>query len=89
MTSPFVYDFGYPWSLTWIHVIPLVLGPAAAAVAIQTLPAGVVHSCTDVTGFGLAGHGTEMARASGVTLTIEVDKLPRFDGVMAIAAQTK
>ena len=34
MTSPFVYDFGYPWPITWIHVIPLVLGLAAAALGI-------------------------------------------------------
>lgn len=34
-----------------------------------------VHSCTDVTGFSLAGHGLEMARASGVTLEIETEKL--------------
>lgn len=30
MTSPFTYDFGYPWPITWIHLIPLVLGAAAA-----------------------------------------------------------
>ena len=29
MTSPFTYDFGYPWPITWIHLIPLVLGLAA------------------------------------------------------------
>lgn len=35
-----------------------------------------VHSCTDVTGFGLAGHGAEMADGSGVTLEIFVKDLP-------------
>lgn len=35
-----------------------------------------IHSCTDVTGFGLAGHGIEMADGSGVTIAIEMDRLP-------------
>ena len=30
MTSPFTYDFGYPWQITWIHLFPLVLGLGAA-----------------------------------------------------------
>jgi ubiquinone/menaquinone biosynthesis C-methylase UbiE len=35
MTSPFVYDFGYPWWITWIHVIPLGVGLAAAALGVR------------------------------------------------------
>src|SRR5260221_11481207 len=42
----------------------------AAAEALQTFPSGTVHACTDVTGFGLMGHATEIARTSGVTLEI-------------------
>ena len=61
----------------------------AAAEALQTLPPGAVHACTDVTGFGLAGHGTELARASGVTLEITTAQLPAFDGVLEIAAQNR
>lgn len=35
-----------------------------------------IHSCTDVTGFGLAGHGAEMADGSKVTIEISVKDLP-------------
>ena len=31
-----------------------------------------VHACTDVTGFGLLGHGLELAQGSGVELEIDV-----------------
>ena len=34
---------------------------------------------TDVTGFGLAGHGLEMARATGVELIVEGADLPTLD----------
>lgn len=37
---------------------------------------GGVNSLTDVTGFGLIGHGVEMAQASGVTIKIDHKKLP-------------
>ena len=56
----------------------------AAAEALQGLPSGAVHACTDITGFGLAGHATEVARASGVTLTLSAGRLPLFPGVLAI-----
>ena len=61
----------------------------AAAEALQTLPAGLVHACTDITGFGLIGHGTEMARASGVTLAINAAAIPIFPGVLAIAEKNR
>jgi len=35
-----------------------------------------VHACTDVTGFGLLGHLSEMAVASGVRMEIDSQKLP-------------
>lgn len=35
-----------------------------------------IHSCTDVTGFGLAGHAMEMAEGSDVTVEIWVSQLP-------------
>ncbi len=35
-----------------------------------------VHAITDVTGFGLLGHGLEVARASGVGLKVHLDALP-------------
>ncbi len=35
-----------------------------------------VSACTDVTGFGLLGHGVEMAEASEVTLELKVKNIP-------------
>lgn len=34
------------------------------------------HAVTDITGFGLAGHGFEMAKGSGVKLSIDLAALP-------------
>jgi len=46
-----------------------------------------VHALTDVTGFGLAGHGLELARGAGVQLQIDWAKVPLLDGVRALAGQ--
>ncbi len=40
-----------------------------------------IHSATDITGFGLAGHCMQMANASGVTLEIQLSELPKFPQV--------
>ncbi len=45
------------------------------------------HSATDITGFGLAGHANEMAMASGVTVELNIDKLPLLPGAADLAAR--
>lgn len=37
-----------------------------------------VHACTDITGFGLAGHALEVAKASKVGITIDFARLPHY-----------
>ncbi len=61
----------------------------AAAEALRTLPVGAVHACTDVTGFSLMGHGSEMAVASRVTLVITGARVPTFPGALAVAAANR
>jgi selenide,water dikinase len=39
-----------------------------------------VHAATDITGFGLAGHALQLARASGVTLSFRATALPILPG---------
>jgi selenide, water dikinase len=53
----------------------------------KNLQPGVIHACTDVTGFGLAGHASEVAAASGVTLALDALALPALPGALALAAQ--
>jgi selenide,water dikinase len=43
-------------------------------------------ACTDVTGFGLAGHLFEMARASACAAEIYVERLPLMAGAAELAA---
>ena len=45
-----------------------------------------VHSCTDVTGFGLLGHSFEMAQGSHCTIHIEVDKVPYHAEALELAS---
>lgn len=44
-----------------------------------------VHAVTDVTGFGLAGHGWEIAERSGVEVVFGVEDLPVYPGVAELA----
>jgi selenide,water dikinase len=42
-------------------------------------------ACTDVTGFGLAGHLFEMARESACAIEIYIDRLPFYPGVVSLS----
>lgn len=55
-------------------------GPALAELA-------GVHALTDVTGFGLAGHGLELARGAGLPVRIDWASVPLLAGVRELAAQ--
>lgn len=63
-------------SMTTLNRIGTALGADAA-----------VHAVTDVTGFGILGHGLEMARGSGVALEIAADRLPFLTEAALLAQQ--
>jgi selenide,water dikinase len=58
---------------------------AAAASAMKKVG---VHACTDVSGFGLAGHLGEMLDASGVGARLRLVDLPVHDGVLELIARS-
>ncbi|MFA6265551.1 MAG: selenide, water dikinase SelD [Pseudolabrys sp.] len=46
-----------------------------------------VHAITDVTGFGLLGHALELARGSGLTVTVKASQLPLLKDAAELAQQ--
>ena len=58
-------------------------GPAMRA--LRTL-GNSLHACTDITGYGLLGHGWEMAEQSGVTFRIFAGAVPLLAGARGYAA---
>lgn len=54
-------------------------------IAAEQMVAHRAHGCTDITGFGLLGHGWEMAQASGVGLVIRASDVPFFEIALKIA----
>ena len=43
------------------------------------------HACTDITGFGLVGHASNIAKGSKVTLRFSLGDLPIFEGALDLA----
>jgi selenide,water dikinase len=48
---------------------------------------GDVHAVTDVTGFGLLGHGLEMARGSKLTLRLRASDVPLLPAAISLVKQ--
>jgi selenide,water dikinase len=46
-----------------------------------------IRGATDITGFGLAGHALKMARASGVTIMLDLGSMPLLKGTYDLADQ--
>jgi selenide,water dikinase len=59
----------------------LTLNRAAAGLAKEI----GIHACTDITGFGLLGHGAEVAERSGVELRISAAAVPLLPGARSYA----
>jgi selenide,water dikinase len=55
-----------------------------AAEALDRCPPGAVHACTDITGFGLLGHASEMAAASRCRFELDAAAVPVLDGALAL-----
>ena len=53
--------------------------------ASEVLVAEGIQGATDVTGFGLLGHGLEMARASNTRFVLDAAALPILDGALTLA----
>jgi selenide,water dikinase len=73
-------DAAAPASLAAAVAGMSTLNAAAAA----TLRGFEVHACTDVTGFGLLGHGYEMAHGSEVRIVFAAERLPLLPGVAGL-----
>ena len=75
MAAPEVAEEAIRWMTTLNRDAALLMRECHASAA------------TDVTGFGLIGHATEMARGAGVTMQLELDSIPLMNGVIGLVAE--
>jgi selenide,water dikinase len=70
---------------SWLQAAIASMRTSNATASRVLLEFGAV-ACTDVTGFGLAGHLSEMLRASGVGAVLWPDRIPALPGAVELAA---
>ena len=58
-----------------------------AANALRAFDRESLHACTDITGFGLVGHASEMAVASSVAIELRLADIPVLEGALPLAAK--
>ena len=66
----------------WIENAVLSMTTLNAAASAVAIAHPGVHAITDITGFGLMGHGREMALGSGVVLEIDAASVPTIPGAL-------
>jgi selenide,water dikinase len=72
--------------IEWPALLPAVQQMATLnKQASLAMLAARAHACTDITGFGLVGHARNIAKASAVTLSIELAKVPVFPGALDLS----
>lgn len=81
VTTAFKADMAEPRSLAEAVAWMSRLNRDAA----RAMTAGVYHTATDITGFGLLGHSWEIAERSGVRLRLHFEALPFVYGAKALA----
>jgi selenide,water dikinase len=73
--------------IDWSTMEPAVRQMATLnARAAEAMVLAGARAATDVTGFGLVGHGRNLAKGSGVTLCIELGRVPIFPGALELAS---
>ena len=75
----FAADMRHRARARWVQAALAQMTQPGAAASAVLIGAGAT-ACTDVTGFGLAGHLLEMAEASDVDCTLDLTAVPVLDG---------
>lgn len=81
LTTSIKKDQLSPEETTRLTTVMSTLNKTAA----EVMSSFEVHACTDVTGFGLLGHASEMAKGSQLGLVIHKDKVPMLPRVRELA----
>lgn len=81
LTTAAKAEIASPEGLALAHRLMTTLNKAARDVMVNYR----VHACTDVTGFGLLGHLTEMTQGSGVSAELYVDEMDLIPEAVELA----